>query len=69
MGEMMVQMMKIKLLGKITACVGLMFLLVACEPEVGSDKWCNKIENKSKEDITLSEAKDYAKHCILRTKK
>ena len=46
-----------------------MFLLMACEPEVGSDTWCKKIENKSKEDITLSEAKDYAKHCIIRTKK
>ena len=51
-----------KILVLITAC----WLISACAPEVGSDKWCENLEKKSKADWTMNEAKDYAKHCILK---
>lgn len=41
-------------------------LLTACSPKVGSPEWCKKIETKDTGDITVNEAKDYAKHCIFK---
>ena len=41
-------------------------LLIACAPEVGSDKWCENIKQKPKGDWTVNEAKGYAKHCIFK---
>jgi len=40
--------------------------LSACAPEVGSDQWCKKMNDKEKADWTANEATDYAKHCILK---
>ena len=37
-----------------------------CEPEVGSEAWCNAIAEKPKGDITFNEAGEYAKNCVLR---
>ncbi len=42
------------------------FILSACAPEVGSAKWCKAIEEKPKGDLTMNEAKDYAKHCVFK---
>ena len=39
---------------------------LGCAPEVGSDAWCDDMSEKAKGDWTANEAKDYAKHCILR---
>lgn len=52
----------VKLLSIFTAA----FMLIACAPEVGSAKWCNAIQQKPKGDLTLNEAKDYAKHCVFK---
>lgn len=41
--------------------------LSACSPEVGSEKWCQNIEQKPKGDVTGNEAADYTKHCLFRT--
>lgn len=41
-------------------------MLCACAPEVGSDKWCESIKEKPSGDITMNEAKDYAKHCVFK---
>ena len=41
-------------------------LLSACAPEVGSDKWCAQIKEKSKGDWTANEAADYTKHCLFK---
>jgi len=43
--------------------------LAGCAPEVGSEAWCKKMDEKPKGDWTVNEAGDYAKHCIIRTKK
>ncbi len=40
--------------------------LNACAPKVGSPEWCKKIEEKSSGDLSINEAKDYAKHCIFK---
>lgn len=42
--------------------------LVACTPEVGSEKWCASLDAKVKGDWTFNEAKDYAKHCLFDAK-
>ena len=38
----------------------------ACAPEVGSDAWCQAMDEKPKGDWTANEAADYTKHCLLR---
>lgn len=43
-----------------------MALLMACGAEVGSEKWCDGMENKPKGDWSANEAKDYAKHCVFK---
>lgn len=43
-------------------------LLAACAPEVGSEKWCQQLEDKPKGDWTANEAGNYAKHCVFGSK-
>ncbi len=40
--------------------------VAACSPEVGSDEWCNDMNEKAKGDWTASEASDFAKNCVLK---
>jgi Protein of unknown function (DUF3012). len=47
-------------------CLGVLFVLTACSPEVGSQKWCDALKKKPEGEWSLNEAKDYAKHCLLR---
>ena len=44
-------------------------LLLACSPEVGSEKWCNAMDKKPKGEWTANEAGEYAKYCMLNLKK
>jgi hypothetical protein len=39
--------------------------LAACT-EVGSEAWCQDMQEKPKGDWTANEASDYAKHCIFK---
>jgi len=41
-------------------------MLVACSPEVGSEKWCSQLDAKAKGDWTMNEATDYTKHCLFK---
>lgn len=41
-------------------------VLSACAPDVGSPDWCKAIETKPKGEMTMNEAKDYAKHCVFK---
>ena len=41
-------------------------IVAACSPEVGSEEWCNDMKEKPQGEWTVNEAKDFAKHCILR---
>lgn len=42
-----------------------LMILAACTPEVGSEKWCDQMKEKSKGDWTVNEAADFTKHCIF----
>lgn len=55
--------------GKISLTALLVICLVAtlgCSPKVGSEKWCERMEEKSAADWTARETKDYAKHCVFK---
>lgn len=51
---------------KLLSVIALVPLVSACAPEVGSPKWCTAIEEKPKGELTMNEAKDYAKHCVFK---
>lgn len=51
---------------KLLAVVTLIPLASACAPKVGSPDWCKAIEEKPKGELTMNEAKDYAKHCVFK---
>ncbi|NJN51286.1 MAG: DUF3012 domain-containing protein [Gammaproteobacteria bacterium] len=44
-------------------------LLTACSPEVGSNAWCEALDEQPKGDWSANDAADYAKNCIFRKKK
>ena len=50
---------------KVILCLSITLFLPACA-KVGSDRWCEDIKEKPKGELTASEAKDFAKHCILK---
>ena len=41
--------------------------LAGCEPEVGSDAWCENMVDKSKGDWTANEATEFARSCVFKT--
>jgi hypothetical protein len=45
--------------------IAALFALTACEPEVGSEKWCAQIKEKGVDNVTANEAADFAKNCVL----
>jgi hypothetical protein len=51
---------------KLIILIGVCWLISACSPGVGSERWCENLEKKSKGEWTANEAKDYAKHCIFK---
>ena len=42
-----------------------MILLCTACAEVGSERWCNNMEEKPKGDWSTNEAMDYTKHCVF----
>ena len=52
---------------KKTLLLSLMILaLGACSPEIGSEKWCENLEQKPKGEWTGNELTDYTKHCLFK---
>ncbi|MCZ6618369.1 MAG: DUF3012 domain-containing protein [Gammaproteobacteria bacterium] len=37
-----------------------------CEPEVGSDAWCEAIAEKPKGELTMNEVGEFARNCIFK---
>ena len=58
-----------KLILSVATAIAVFAGLMGCAPEVGSEKWCQKLDEKPKGDWTMNEASDYTKHCILRKTK
>jgi len=52
-------------LRRVGVIAGLIALIAACSPEVGSKEWCDAMKKKPKGDWTANEARDFAKHCIF----
>ena len=50
----------------VVAVLSIALLLVACAPEVGSEEWCEDMDEKEKGDWSTNEAKEYAKNCVFR---
>ena len=48
------------------AALGAALLLAGCEPEVGSDRWCEKMADTPKGDWSVNDAKAFAEHCIFK---
>jgi hypothetical protein len=40
--------------------------LTACAAEIGSERWCENMQEKAKGDWTFQETADYARHCVFR---
>lgn len=55
--------LKITLIMMITLSV---IALAGCGPEVGSEAWCKKMDEKAKGDWTANEAGEYAKNCVFK---
>lgn len=51
---------------KLVFVITMVHLVSACAPKVGSPAWCTAIEEKPKGELTINEAKDYAKHCVFK---
>lgn len=50
----------------VLACLSVSALgLAACEPEVGSEEWCQDMKEKNKGDWTANEATEFAKSCLF----
>lgn len=62
-------MLRLVSAARVGLVLGMLFLagglVTACEPEVGSDEWCQDLKDKPKGDWTANEAADFAKHCVL----
>lgn len=58
-------MISLKQLAVSTSILLFATILIACTPEIGSDKWCANMKEKPKADWTANEAIDYTKHCPL----
>jgi len=48
-----------------TLPVLLTVFLAGCAPEVGSRKWCEKMDDTPNGDWSVNDAKSYAQHCVL----
>lgn len=42
------------------------FILSACSPTVGSEKWCAQLKEKAKGEWTANEAVEFTKKCLIR---
>jgi|TARA_R110000772_G_scaffold15676_1_gene45307 hypothetical protein len=47
------------------ASISALFLLTACEPEMGTPEWCKMIKEKGVENVTAKETANFAKNCVL----
>jgi hypothetical protein len=41
-------------------------LMTACAPEVGSERWCEALEEKPAGDWSTNEVADYTQHCLFK---
>lgn len=39
--------------------------LAGCEPEVGSERWCERMDETPRADWSANDALEYARHCVI----
>jgi hypothetical protein len=51
----------------VVAATALLLLgaLSACEPEVGSERWCEAMRDKPRGDWSANDALEFARHCVI----
>ena len=42
-----------------------LLVAIGCAPEVGSEAWCEQLDETPKGDWTANQAADYARHCLF----
>ena len=52
---------------KTSVLAALLIFLAGCAPEVGSQAWCEAMDEKDKGDWSVNEATEYAKSCVFRS--
>lgn len=52
-------------MARLLSMVTIALFVSACSPEVGSEDWCEDLDEKNKGDWTLDETAEYAKSCVL----
>ena len=50
---------------RILFIIGCISLLAACSVEPGSEKWCAQMDETSKSEWTMDDAKTYASRCVI----
>jgi len=58
--------MSVNSLWRSAAVAALLVVVTGCAPKVGSPEWCESIKEKPKGEMTMNEAKDFAKHCVFK---
>ena len=53
---------------KIISIFIMLSFIFGCAPEVGSKRWCEKMDKTPKSEWSMSDAKEYAKNCVFRKK-
>ncbi len=48
-----------------TLCLCAVFFINGCALLTGTELWCEYMEERPKTDWSLSEAADYARHCVI----
>ena len=50
---------------RVAIVLGCVSLLAACSVEPGSEKWCAQMDETSKSEWTMDDAKTYASRCVI----
>jgi hypothetical protein len=45
---------------------GALLATAGCAPEVGSERWCDAMQDKPRGDWSANEALEFARSCVLR---
>ena len=52
--------------GTILIILLLALLQVSCTPKVGTEEWCEMMQDKPKADWSANDAKAFASHCVFK---